>query len=510
MPEIIKTTFQLKRAKSDRWAALNPILAKGEPGFELDTGLLKIGNGVTHWRNLGYIGDFSSGDESDIGLISRVTNLEQDVNVIETRLSSLEEGDVGTPGNGIASIKQTTTSTQSGGTNIITVTLTDGTYATFEIKNGTKGEAGTQGAKGEKGDSFNWRGEYSSSAQYHSNDVIYYEGSSYICVKDSFGYLPTNATYWSLMAKKGEEGTGDSGTVSIEKVLDEQVYFSKDYYTVYDIGKIKGSKGRTKLIEKDQKLSDFMAIFDEEKEPTVTQPSVSIRLRNAGSYEAGTIVTTHYIATFSSGNYPYNEKPTETGVTVTAWTAKDSLGQTKTNPSSSFSDLTVTENTNYSVTITATHTNGIIPVTNQGNPCPSKQIAQGTKSATSAKITGYRSAFWGTCVDKKDLDTIDMSALVRALATQTSYGLSRGATFDVSIPTGITRVMIAYPQSLPDLTSIVDVNGMSTNVIDSFKRLENQKIKGYNDYEAIDYKVYYIDYADPTIVTNTYKAVMGK
>ena len=50
-------TIQLKRGKSSSWNSLNPILNPGEPGFEIDTGKLKIGNGVNSWRNLSYVGD---------------------------------------------------------------------------------------------------------------------------------------------------------------------------------------------------------------------------------------------------------------------------------------------------------------------------------------------------------------------------------------------------------------------------------------------------------------------
>lgn len=52
-------------------------------------------------------------------------------------------GKDGTDGVGIASIKQTTTSTADGGNNVFTVTLTNGTSTTFTVKNGTKGSAGT-------------------------------------------------------------------------------------------------------------------------------------------------------------------------------------------------------------------------------------------------------------------------------------------------------------------------------------------------------------------------------
>ena len=53
--EIIKTTFLLKRGTAARWASVNPILEKGEPGFVYDSNLLKIGDGVTAWNDLPYI-----------------------------------------------------------------------------------------------------------------------------------------------------------------------------------------------------------------------------------------------------------------------------------------------------------------------------------------------------------------------------------------------------------------------------------------------------------------------
>lgn len=56
MAQVIKTTFQLKRGTAAKWTELNLILAIGEPGFEYDTKKLKIGDGVTPWNDLPYIG----------------------------------------------------------------------------------------------------------------------------------------------------------------------------------------------------------------------------------------------------------------------------------------------------------------------------------------------------------------------------------------------------------------------------------------------------------------------
>lgn len=52
MAEIISTTLQIKRGLSNAWQRNNPILAPGEPGWTLDTHILKIGDGVTPWNLL--------------------------------------------------------------------------------------------------------------------------------------------------------------------------------------------------------------------------------------------------------------------------------------------------------------------------------------------------------------------------------------------------------------------------------------------------------------------------
>lgn len=61
MAEIIKTTFLLRRGLEAVWERNNPVLSCGEPGFVIDKNALKIGDGVTPWNELGYIGGNGSG-----------------------------------------------------------------------------------------------------------------------------------------------------------------------------------------------------------------------------------------------------------------------------------------------------------------------------------------------------------------------------------------------------------------------------------------------------------------
>lgn len=55
MATVVKTTFKLKRGTAAKWKELNLVLAAGEPGFEIDTNSLKIGNGYTPWNELPYL-----------------------------------------------------------------------------------------------------------------------------------------------------------------------------------------------------------------------------------------------------------------------------------------------------------------------------------------------------------------------------------------------------------------------------------------------------------------------
>lgn len=50
------TRFKLRRDSASNWTSTNPTLQQGEPGYETDTGKLKVGNGSSAWSALGYFG----------------------------------------------------------------------------------------------------------------------------------------------------------------------------------------------------------------------------------------------------------------------------------------------------------------------------------------------------------------------------------------------------------------------------------------------------------------------
>lgn len=72
------TQIQLRRDTAANWASANPILASGEPAFETDTGVFKIGDGVTAYNSLSQL---SASEIEELGnelnqLASTVTGLE--------------------------------------------------------------------------------------------------------------------------------------------------------------------------------------------------------------------------------------------------------------------------------------------------------------------------------------------------------------------------------------------------------------------------------------------------
>jgi hypothetical protein len=47
-------TIHFRRDTAAGWTAANPVLEAGRPGYETDTGRIKIGDGVTAWTSLAY------------------------------------------------------------------------------------------------------------------------------------------------------------------------------------------------------------------------------------------------------------------------------------------------------------------------------------------------------------------------------------------------------------------------------------------------------------------------
>ena len=79
---------------------------------------------------------------------------------------------------------------------------------------GATGETGPMGPTGPQGESFSFRGAYGGpEIIYNLNDVVTYNGSSYICLANNVsGYAPDSGVFWELFVEKGSTGaTGVTG-----------------------------------------------------------------------------------------------------------------------------------------------------------------------------------------------------------------------------------------------------------------------------------------------------------
>jgi hypothetical protein len=88
------------------------------------------------------------------------------------------------------------------------------------------------------------KGVYSSSNTYQINDIVSYNGSTYLCkINNTYNVVPTNTTYWQLLAQKGTDGTG---TLTEASSTNGNIKINGNEVTVYTLptdanGKISSS-----------------------------------------------------------------------------------------------------------------------------------------------------------------------------------------------------------------------------------------------------------------------------
>jgi hypothetical protein len=71
---------------------------------------------------------------------------------------------------------------------------------------------------------FKWKGTYSGATAYTIDDVVEYNGSSYICILASTGNLPTDATYFEQMSSAGTNGSNGTDLTTTLTTQGDLVY----------------------------------------------------------------------------------------------------------------------------------------------------------------------------------------------------------------------------------------------------------------------------------------------
>ena len=91
--------------------------------------------------------------------------------------------------------------------------------------NWTNGTNGIDWTDWTDGISFTPKWPYSAGTAYVPNDVVSYNGSSWIALQNTTGNTPSEWAYWTLCAAKGTDGTG-SGDISGSGTANELAYFT--------------------------------------------------------------------------------------------------------------------------------------------------------------------------------------------------------------------------------------------------------------------------------------------
>ena len=99
------------------------------------------------------------------------------------------------------------------------------------------------------------RGAYNSETTYEINDVVSYNGSSYVSLNDNNqGNLPTNTNYWSVVAEKGDKGdTGKPFVIEKTYSTIESMVADYDNMNVGDYVMIQGD------IEEEENAMELVA-----------------------------------------------------------------------------------------------------------------------------------------------------------------------------------------------------------------------------------------------------------
>ncbi len=106
--------------------------------------------------------------------------------------------------------------------------------------------------------------------------------------------------------------------------------------------------------------------------------------------------------------------------------------------------------------------------------------------STRLTISGIRKCFYGA--ESGITFPVESGDQVRALPESTTFGVEEGSLVPITIPTGTTRITIAYPAYVRDVQKVLSKK-LGYDVKDVFEKT-TMRVKGYNGYQDIEYKVF--------------------
>ena len=337
-------------------------------------------------------------------------------------------------------------------------------------------------------------------------------------VKGDFAVISTPIGETGKVQKTAYQFDGENWVPFDSDYDASKIILPEDWLTTTKIGVIQTLTNGQATIAKagTDVLTALRNMTLKETQPSVTQPAVSFSNSSDNefkAYEVGDKVEVEVTASLSAGNYQYGrfnadgkfETSTSAGIAATGWTFTDSNGTEKKDGgnTANFGTIEITDGMSYNVTAKADYdASAYTPATNLKNHATVSGIAAGSKSKTTANITGFRRAFWGYKTTEIDINSID-SAFIRGLQNQSDAGVAVGSKFDVDFVAGTRAVIFAYPATIADVSSVIDTGAMQTPIEKAHDKLVD--VEGLNGYDAASYKVWVYTFADPGASnSNTY------
>ena len=261
----------------------------------------------------------------------------------------------------------------------------------------------------------------------------------------------------------------------------ENVYFQKDLTITAPIGvQTIPSTGSKTLATTGKNLKQVLdMIVASEKNPSTTQPSVTLNSSNIGAKEVGTNIAIAYSFATNPGSYTYGPA---TGVTFSGYEATFN-GETRTGASGTFTSMQVVDDTNLSISGKCASSEGAVPLTNLGNPYEAGKIAAKNYTPSKGTLTGYRGWFYGyyngtTAIADPAAIT---SAQLRAFGTKTNFPTTMNTS-------KMQQMFFAAPKGRVSSVSISNaVNGAPLTVTKG-----SASVEGANGYTAVDYDLFYV------------------
>lgn len=311
----------------------------------------------------------------------------------------------------------------------------------------------------------------------NSGDVIVIKDPVTL-IKSAYSYDKTNG--WIAC----------DGNVAADKVIiRSDITLAGDFERIGNFTKTK--TGSVPLGSAGLSVEAFLTkLLSQRIQPTITtNPSISLTLSGASAiaYEAGSELTISYAAILNPGAYTFGPV---TGVEVSAWSVKlmdgASVLQTLTTNEGTFDAVTITDDSALAIAVEAEYTEGATALDNLGAASsPAVKIMADVVDTSSATITGYRNYFCGyttnTAVDAATISATDIRTLLTALK-------NRPTTLTT---TGMQQIIVVVP-STEKIATVAITNAVTTAPAGSVEVVREVLIPGANNYEPINYDVFYV------------------